>query len=162
MVDKEIIVYSNKEPILNLKRKGLTLDKILELYDTNKIDFLYENRFNRSINILKEKERETRIKASDFILENFRKHMLFRYHSKEDYVFCNHLSDIFILYIANEILKILGYKEITHSGQEIIKGTMEVSRYDLSFYKYEWCNKESERAEKMTRNLIIEIYNNFE
>ena len=69
--------YINIEPIKNLKKKGVSLADTLKLYKEGKIDFDFENRFNKSLEILKEKEKICDITVSDFIKENYKKHILF-------------------------------------------------------------------------------------
>ena len=48
--------YINREPIEKLKIDGYSLEKIIELYKTEQIDFEFEKRFNNSIKILKERK----------------------------------------------------------------------------------------------------------
>jgi hypothetical protein len=79
-VTNEKIKYYNDEVIIYLKKEGKSLNEILLLYDENKIDFLYEKRFNETINMLKQKENENTIDGvyiSDFIVNNIKKNFCF-------------------------------------------------------------------------------------
>ena len=67
----------NDEIILNLKKRSLSLEKILDMYDNNQIDFKFEERFQKCINIQREKEKNCDIKVCDFIIENKSKRRLF-------------------------------------------------------------------------------------
>jgi hypothetical protein len=68
--DGDSIKYHNIQPILDLKNQGKTIDEIKELYFSNKIDFRYKERFEKSINILKQNEQLTDVKVSDYIINN--------------------------------------------------------------------------------------------
>ena len=48
--------YVNKEPIQKLKEKGYSLNEVLQMYSNGSIDFEHENRFHKSIEILKKKK----------------------------------------------------------------------------------------------------------
>jgi len=156
------IIYKNKESILELKELGLSLEQILELYDNNKIDFKYKERFERSLKILEDKEKFTDIKVSQFILDNHQKYKLFNYHIPEhEYTCCNHPSNILIIYYANQIFNLMGLETISYNGPELIDGTIFVSRYDIAYYNYNWVAKESEHIDFRVKNLIREIYEKF-
>jgi hypothetical protein len=107
------IKYVNIEPILNLKKQGFSLEKILDKYDKNEIDFNYQERFKKTINILKEKEKDTDVKVSQFIIDNYKKYKLFNYHNLIDLeiTYCNHPSNILITYYVNQILSLIGGKK---------------------------------------------------
>lgn len=152
-------VYGNSESIIELK-KSMSLDKIIEYYRSNKIDFRYKERFEKTINILIEKEKDTDVKVSQFIIDNYKKCNLFKYHnSTHDIVCCNHPSNTLIMYYVNEIFKIIGIDPIDLPKNELIGGVMYVSRYDIEYYKYDWIHEESENIDKYIEKLIVEIYN---
>jgi hypothetical protein len=154
------IIYKNIEPILTLKReKNLNLKQILDLYDNNEIDFNYQQRFDTTIKILQEKEQQTDIKVSEFILNNYKQHKLFNYHTNTtDTTHCNHPSNYLLVYYTNQIFERMGLEKINYDGPELLGGRMLVSRYDIQFYKYEWIDKESERIDEYIKQLITEIY----
>ena len=93
--------YINKEVIINMKNKGLSLNNILKLYDDNKINFKYEERKYKGINILKSKEKTCDVKVSDFILENYKKEKLF--------YMPNHPTRIILKEMSKQILKKIKY-----------------------------------------------------
>lgn len=80
-----------------MKKKGLNLNDILELYNSDKLDFKYDERKEKGINILKSKEKTCDIKISDFILENYKKQQLF--------YTPNHPAPIILKIMAKQILK---------------------------------------------------------
>ncbi len=127
-VDTYKIIYKNIEPIISLKRDlNLSLEQILDLYDKNKIDFKYQERFDNTIKILQEKEKLTDIKVCDFILDNYKKHKLFNYHTvTTDTTHCNHPSNYLLLHYMNQIFEIMGLEKINYDGPELIVQKMYV------------------------------------
>jgi hypothetical protein len=161
-IETHSIIYKNIHPILTLKQKGLSFEEVLDLYEKNQIDFLYKERFNRSIHILKEKEKETDIKVSDFILNNYKKYKLFNYHCESSNTsYCNHPSNILINYYINKILELMNLPSFYYEGPELIGEKMLVSRYDIAFFEYEWIKKESEGIDTMVKQIMYEVYNSF-
>lgn len=159
--NKGDFVYKNTEPIIKLKNKGYTLDQILNMYKNNEIDFLYSSRFNESISILREKEKYTDIKISQFIIDNHQKHKLFLYHFldlKPDFTFCNHPSNILINEYSNLIIEKMGYNRVILLDNIINCWEMYVSRYDIAYYNYEWIKDESLLIDDFCLNVIKEIY----
>ena len=92
------IIYDNSNTITDLINNNKSLEDILELYNNNQIDFLYEKRWNHTNKILQDKEKYCDIKISDFIKENFNKHRLF--------VIENHPTSIVFIHLVNKILKL--------------------------------------------------------
>jgi len=162
-IDTYKMVYKNIEPIVSLKReKNLPLEQILDLYDNNKIDFRYQERFDNTIKILQEKEKLTDVKVSQFILDNYKKYKLFNYHTlTTDDTHCNHPSNYLLLYYMNQIFRIMGLEEQKYDGPEIMRGKMLVSRYDIAFYKYEWVDNESKDIDMRIRDIITTIYEKY-
>ena len=109
----DIHKYINREPIIKLKKEGLTLNEVLTKYRNGEIDFDYENRFKKSIEILREKEEICDVKVSQFIKDNISKKRLFFTQ--------NHPTTCVFIHCANQILSILN----------------EITRYDPNDYKYE-------------------------
>jgi hypothetical protein len=152
-------VYKNVEVILNLKRDKLSLEQILSLYDENKIDFKYQERLDKTIQILREKEELTDVKVSQFILDNYKKHKLFNYHNlTTDDTSCNHPSNYLMLHYTNQIFTLMGLEEVKYDGPELIGGKMLVSRYDIAFYNYEWVYEESKEIDQRIKQVIKEVY----
>lgn len=157
------ITYENATPILELKERGYTLPDILNKYDANEIDFRYKERFDNTIAILKNKEIETDVKVSQFIIDNHKKYRLFNYHNfiDLDCTFASHPSNILINEYANQILKLMELNQVHYEGDELLIATTLVSRYDINYYNYEWVNTESESINDIIKKIISEIYMKF-
>ena len=159
----EKIQYCNIEPIIKLKKEGFSLEKILEKYDLNEIDFRYKERFEESISILQDKEKITDVKVSQFILDNYKKFRLFNYHNLIDknITFCNHPSNVLIMYYVNQILNLMGLNYVNYVGKELLIELTLVSRYDIDYYKYEYIQVEDEIINESIKQIITEIYKKF-
>jgi hypothetical protein len=162
------VIYGNVEIISNLKNKGIPLYEILELYNNNKIDFNFKRRFENSLSILKEKEKNTDINISDFIELYHSKYKLFNYHLN-GLTQCNHPSNILLIEICKKVIDRINLHFITYYNSELlcdfktlnelIPGDHYPSRYEINFFKYEWITKEAETTDEYYKNIIIEIYN---
>jgi hypothetical protein len=153
-------VYKNTEPITLLKEKGLTLEQVYHLYDTDQIDFKYQDRFDKSISILQDKETETDVKISKFIVDNHKKHRLFNYdNDPTGNICCNHPSNVMIRHYVSQIFHIMGVDPKPFPNHELIgMGTNHVSRYDIAFYRFEWVDQQSPQIDSIIKNLIKEVY----
>jgi len=96
---KDIKKCYNDEIIINLKKQGLSLEEILDMYDSNYIDFQFEERFQKCINIQREKEKNCDIKVCDFIIANKSKRRLF--------VHYYHPSACILIHKMNQVFKLL-------------------------------------------------------
>jgi hypothetical protein len=113
------------EVLDNLISKGSSKHDIINLFLENKIDWGYTNRFNKSIEILKNKESITDIKISDFIVDNYKKRLLF--------LIPQHPTSSIFLNVANQILKILNIDQLSNKVIDGINDTsIEDSTYNLS------------------------------
>ena len=101
--------YINGEPIEKLKMKGHSLDEVLAMYSDGKINFDFENRFNKCIKILKDKEELCDIKVSDYIVNNVR--------SKKLFYTQNHPSSHIFIHCVNQILQILSINDLCNVNQ---------------------------------------------
>ena len=146
--------YFNKEVILYMKYNDkLNLDTILKLYDDNKINFNYEERMEKGINILKIKEETCDIKVSDYILKNYKKQKLF--------LTTNHPSNYIIIEMTKQILEKLNinysnFNYLIENDNFSLGGECIFSNYDKLFHKFDFqinCNDE------IIKNIITEIYN---
>ena len=159
-ITNEKIKYNNDEVIINLKKEGKSLDEIFLLYDENKIDFLYEKRFNNTINMLKQKEDEYNeggVIISDFLISNIKQKILF--HIYNGLFFFNHISNEIVLELTNRILKKLNINLIDeYNGPEYPGGEFLVSKYDLDFFKFEFIKEPSINADEIYKKIIEEIY----
>ena len=148
--------YINREPIEKLKVKGYSLDEVLQMYSKGLIDFDYENRFTKSIEILKKKEEVCDVKVAAFIEKNIRKHKLFFTQ--------NHPTTCVFIHCVNQILSILGYN---HKFDEFaypenicnLPGGWPHTANDIKYWNFEYKNI------NINNNWYIEhiknIYNNY-
>lgn len=146
----------NDDIILKLKKDGLSLNTILNYYDNQLIDFMFKERFENSMNILKEKEYICDIKVHDYIIENIHKYNLFNT--------SNHPSNRVLHYCTNQILMQLGYNLIDYKEINEILPAFDryLSSYEYNFYNYEYINKEYyKEGDNYYKRLITYIYNNF-
>ena len=128
--------YVNAESILKLKRKGYSLQQILDLYNYGILDFDIPGRVERYYNELTEKDKTLDVKFSDFIQENAKTHQLFFTQ--------NHMTSILAGHISNQIFEIMGTSHrdnpfghplsITH----IHGGSYTHSLYDQKFWNFKF------------------------
>jgi hypothetical protein len=127
--------YINREPIEHLKSQGYSLNDVLRMFSNNEIDFDYENRFNKSIEILKTKEEKCQVKVSEFIVKHVRSVKLFFTQ--------NHPTTCVLAHIANQVLSILGYNvkydEFAYPDNVCnLPGEWPTSSYDMSYWKFQY------------------------
>jgi hypothetical protein len=97
--------WFGSEAIDVLRLSGAKDQEILELYNKDKIDWLYESRHNETIEILRKKESITDIKISKFIEDNFRK--------KDLFLIPQHPSSLVFMQKANQVLEAISMDKIT-------------------------------------------------
>jgi len=139
---------------LLLRYKNYELKKILELYDNNLLNFDLQNRFEKSINYLKNKENKyCNIKISDFILDNYKNIRLFDTQ--------NHPNGIILSYIYKKICEYVDYKT------EINEFSYKDAHIDTNCYPDSYLqNKELSINYNLVDNkayykkLIIKLFNN--
>jgi hypothetical protein len=113
--------FGNKV-IDDLILNGLSESEILEKFENNQIDWNYKNRFNETINILKEKEKVTDLKISDFIIENIQNQILF--------LIPQHPTSIIFLELTNQIMKKMNMNSLDNS---IIKTINDANLPDSTY-----------------------------
>lgn len=87
-----------------LTSQGLEFKDVADLYFNNKIDWDYETRFIESMSILKNKEKLTDLKISDFIENNVKKIPLF--------LIPQHPTSVIFYELSNRILDNLGMQRV--------------------------------------------------
>lgn len=102
--------------------KKLSKQEILDLYQNDKIDWDYRNRFNKSVELLKRKESITDIKISDFILNNYKKELLF--------LIPQHPTSVVFLDVANQILERLNIEKL---DTNVIEGINDINVEDSTY-----------------------------
>lgn len=100
----------------------LTKKEIVQLFLENKINWNYENRFNQSIKILKNKESITDLKISNFIIDNYKKNLLF--------LIPQHPTSLIFFHLANEILNKLNIEKIK---EDVIMGINDINVEDSTY-----------------------------
>ena len=143
-----------------------SLDEVFDMLENLKIDFNLLNRFNNSIEILKEKEQFCNITVSDIILNN-KGHL---FHGPP------HPSGYLYQLIANKIFTLLGITEVISIYDNVTSEEMEVldrkynlipdyDQFPLSPYEINTFNlncKPSKKWLEYYKNKISEIYNRFQ
>ncbi len=144
----------NKEPILNLKEKGLSLNEIIKLYYLGNIDFEYQKRFNENIKILKLKEQKCDIFVSRYIQDNISKIPLF--------ITQNHPTSYLFIHCVNQILDILKYENKLETedydlNEAKLPGKCIHCQNDIKFWKFQY--KITNISDSNNLNCIRSIYN---
>jgi hypothetical protein len=144
----------NQNIILDLK-KLYSNDEIINLYNSNKIDFKFNERFTENINRMKEKEKISNIKIVDFILDNFKKHKLMSVHV--------HPTKIIFDYIAEQIYKLLNIENNINENKWngiLSHDEYPYSRYSINYFNFEWIINENNDSDSYYLGLIENILNN--
>ncbi len=133
--------FRGADIIHTLKEKGIGLETVLQLFYQKRLDFGLEQRFADSIAMLQQKERLCDVKASDFILANYRKHKLF--------LTQNHPSTAVYVHLVNQMLIILGYGCIIEDPFSLpenvagLRGNWPHSTYEFDVHRFQFaatCN----------------------
>lgn len=137
--------------ILDLK-KIYNNNEINNLYNSNKIDFKFSERFSENINRMKEKEKISNIKIVDFILDNFKEHKLMSVHV--------HPKKIIFDHIALQIYKLLNIEN--NINENIWNGILSddelpYSRYSINHFKFNWIINEDNNSDFYYLGLIENI-----
>jgi hypothetical protein len=122
--------------IRDLKSKGYTVEQVLKLFDEDKIKFNYEERFQKCMNIMKEKEEKCDVKVTQFIEENITTMKMF--------LTQNHPSTNLFIHCINQILRLMNIENVIHHRIDYninlaeLPGNYPQSIYDLNFWKFEY------------------------
>lgn len=125
----------NKETITDLLAKGASTFDLIIAFLTLKIDFRFKMRFDKTMQILAEKEKETDVKVSQYILEHYKSEKLF--------LTFNHPTSSLLIHCADQILKHLQMPAISkktqlHPNAANLAGHYPQSPYERSFYQFEY------------------------
>jgi len=148
--------YVNRKPIEQLKSQGYSFNDVMQMYSNGVIDFDYENRFNQSIEILREKETSCDVKVSEFIKTHVKKHKLFFTQ--------NHPTTCVFIHCANQVLSLLGYNikydEFAYPDNiSNLPGGWPTTSYDIKYWNFEY-NK-GDIQDKWYEPHIRNIYENY-
>jgi hypothetical protein len=142
--------FVGHEPILELFSQGHSIRDVLKRMFHQQIDFRFAGRFERSLAMLRDKEAETDVKASDFIVENLRTRKLFLTHA--------HPTSAVFIHCVNQIAGRLGLPKVPDSQDTLPNETRlpdcwPTSPYERDFYGYRYRNNWRHlHAEKMDSN----------
>jgi len=123
---------------------GMSEKDIIYSYDNNLINWDFENRFEQTFNILKEKEKITDLKITNYISDNLSKKRLF--------LTQQHPTSHIFIELSNNILDIIGldktefnklYFDLNHAvlPDSVYKhsdGKLPMSIFDKEFYAFEY------------------------
>jgi len=149
--------YVNTLPIEKLKSEGKTLDEVINLYNTNKINFNYKERYDNSIRILKMKEDMCDVIVSDYIEKNIMKEKLFFTQ--------NHPTTNIFIHCVNQILSLLKINFTFKSkdfNNNVIKlpGNWIHTQYDVNYWNFNFDVKSEQYfGNHYYINHIKKIYN---
>ncbi len=118
--------------ITDLLDQGASPLDIAFQFLTLKIDFRFQQRWERSLRILTEKEALTDVKVVDFILHHYQKKRLF--------LTQNHPATPLLLHAANQILASLNYPLLLeenhpHPNEAQLPGLLPHSPYDINHHQ---------------------------
>jgi hypothetical protein len=128
------------KPIRDLKKNGYSLNDVVDMFMNGKVEFNYEERFKKCMDILIKKEELCDVKVSDFILANVRNVKLF--------LTQNHPTTCVYIHCINQILKLLGHemtiKQDNYDPNLVgLPGNYAHTTYDMRFWKFKYptiCN----------------------
>uniref|UniRef100_A0AB39JCC2 Wcbi Family Polysaccharide Biosynthesis putative Acetyltransferase n=1 Tax=Florenciella sp. virus SA2 TaxID=3240092 RepID=A0AB39JCC2_9VIRU len=132
-VSYDISKIVNRDIIFQLKQTH-TNDEIISLYDSQNIDFKFEENLKDTIERIKTHEIHCNIKITHlFTMDNIKNIKLM--HTN------NHPTNYVLKYITNEVLKILELPESKfNSVNTEILSQVPYSLYSYNFFKFTWLN----------------------
>lgn len=128
--------YKDVDAIKKLKSQGYSLDAIKTKFLNGEIDFEYQERFDKCMNILRQKESICDVKVVDFILKNIRNVKLFMTQ--------NHPTTQVFIFCANQILSILNSERLIDNNPHYDPNTAKLpgnfihTTYDIRFWKFKY------------------------
>jgi hypothetical protein len=148
--------YLNKEVVDELIHKGHHKADILRLYDYGQIDFQFDRRWREGMKLTNAKEAHLDVKVHDFIMENISKKKLFMY--------CSHPTSVLLLYMANQVLTILGLPVLPDSFPMDFAGITgfgipnEMPTCSNNYFKFEFNTPQGEAAANSYYRYLITEY----
>ena len=140
------------------------INKLIELYEKNLLNYDFNTRMNENYKISKEKEENCDVKIIDFIFENIQKYKLF--------LTQDHPTSFIFNEVTRQICKILNIVYDYDNGllvDENISGLQDsvyhnqscqypISRYAIKHFKFEYIKNEDSDADEFYRNNTINYY----
>jgi hypothetical protein len=151
MYDKGLDIV-NKEPILELMNRQFSLNEILVTLEHEGIEFNLLHRFNESMRILEERERDCDVIVSDFIRDNFKYQKIF--------LTQNHVTNIVLFKVVNYILSVYGF-----SGVEAPKENMlghcsrPVTPYEIRAFNFDYQKEPDKDWYEFYKQYVERIFN---
>lgn len=151
LYDKGLDVV-HKEIIIRLKNLGLSLEETLERFKKGGIDFNLVQRFNDSMDILEDKERDCDITVSGLIKERFRDTKIFFTQ--------NHVANIVLFKIINEILGKNGFLAESFDNEPTLLNQLSrpVTPYEIEAFRFTYQTAPDEGWYEYYKAYIERIY----
>jgi len=160
------IINGNMDPlniyiIRKLKLQKKSLQDIFKLYDDDKLDFNYKKRYDKTIKILREKERNTVIKVCD-IIEKYK-------NTKRLFLTERHPTTFLMVHCINQMFKLLKYNNyiidplsikrelITYNINKKSYNIIPISKYDIKYWNLNI--QPDKNADNFYKSIISIIYN---
>lgn len=148
--------WINMNVITDLKSSGLSIDDILNMHSTGKIDWKSKSRFDQNIKELHRREKTIDIKVADFLKNNVQHRKIMMTH--------NHPTGVVFKHMTDQILDILNISkrssiENLPIGLGLSPDLWLHTSYDQSAFNFKYdadCNHDSEYVAH-----IKTIYNNY-
>jgi hypothetical protein len=150
-------IYKNAEVIDVLLAQKLSLNDILNLYDNERIDFKYTERYFETMSILKDKDNICDVNVHDFIENKFKDERLF--------LSASHPTTPVYVHMSNQILERLNLSTIVGKfdldyAQTGSPTPIELPTSSVKHFNFTFTTKEEEIiANKYYRQIIIEYVN---
>lgn len=144
-----------EETVVDLIKDNYSLDKIIELYKTNQLNWNFENRFKYNISLWQKEESKSEIRYCDFILANYKKYQLFEH--------ALYPTMILYVYLCNQLLDILGVAGIREVPFQYEGKTYQqlISTPSYLFYKFEYISDTNLLGDNFYIDYISSIYEKY-
>jgi hypothetical protein len=144
-----------------IKNRVSSLEELVHLYDTNQLDFDFDQRMKKNYEIALQKEIQCDVKIADFIYKNISKHKLFLTH--------DHPTSIVFDEVTRQICVLLNLTYNPLPVEDNITGLQDsvyhnvscqypISRYSIRHFHFMYIHEETEEANTFYRNNIIQFY----
>lgn len=122
----------NAASITDLLDEGASVVEVALQFLSLKMDFRFQQRFHKTVQILAERESGTTIKTVPYILDNYKTEKLFLTH--------NHPSSALWVHCVNQVLSILQYpslnkEDYSHPNEAGLSGYFPMSPYEKAHYQ---------------------------
>jgi hypothetical protein len=150
-----------EEIIRGLFEKGVSLKSVVDRFCGEQINFQFEQRFQHTLSVLRQKEQETDVKVSDFILRNIKNEKLF--------LTAAHPTSAVFIHCVNQIAGRLGLAPLPdtlpcHPNEANLPDCWPTSPYEKDYYGYtyanDWRSFYEKRVDSNWRRFHIRIIRN--